>query len=68
LRRWKLTDEDWRNRDKRGLYEDAVDEMLRRTDDPDAPWTVIPGDHKPTARALVLERVCDALETALGVH
>ncbi len=66
LRRWKLTEEDWRNRDKRREYENAVDEMLRRTDDPDAPWTVIPGDHKPTARALVLERVCAALATALG--
>jgi polyphosphate kinase 2 (PPK2 family) len=66
LRRWKLTDEDWRNREKRAQYEDAVDEMLRRTDDPGAPWIIVPGDHKPTARAFVVERVCEAIETALS--
>jgi polyphosphate kinase 2 (PPK2 family) len=66
LRRWKLTDEDWRNRDKRPQYEAAVDEMLGRTHDPSAPWIIVPGDHKPTARALVVERVCDAAEAALG--
>jgi len=66
LRRWKLTEEDWRNREKRSQYEAAVDEMLGRTDDPRAPWVVIPGDHKRTARALVVERVCDAIEAALG--
>jgi polyphosphate kinase 2 (PPK2 family) len=65
LRRWKLTEEDWRNREKRAAYHDAVDEMLARTDDPRAPWVVIPGDHKPTARALVVERVCEAVAAAL---
>ena len=34
LKQWKLTDEDWRNRDKRAAYEDAVEEMLERTDTP----------------------------------
>jgi polyphosphate kinase 2 (PPK2 family) len=66
LRRWKLTDEDWRNRDKRASYEEAVDEMLARTDQSRAPWVVIPGDHKPTARALAVERVCEAVEAALS--
>jgi AMP-polyphosphate phosphotransferase len=65
LRRWKLTDEDWRNREKRAAYEEAVEEMLARTDQPRAPWFVVPGDDKPTARALVVERVCKAVETAL---
>jgi polyphosphate kinase 2 (PPK2 family) len=66
LRRWKLTDEDWRNRDKRARYEEAVDEMLARTDKPKAPWIVVPGDHKPTARALVVEHVCARIEKALA--
>jgi polyphosphate kinase 2 (PPK2 family) len=42
LKSWKLTDEDWRNRKKRGDYEAAVEEMLQRTDHPVAPWHVIP--------------------------
>src|SRR6266576_1759223 len=40
LKRWKLTDEDWRNRDKRPAYEDAVEDMLDRTDTPYAPWSL----------------------------
>jgi AMP-polyphosphate phosphotransferase len=66
LRRWKLTDEDWRNRDKRSQYELAVEDMLDRTDRPKAPWIVVPGDHKPTARALVVEHVCERIESALA--
>jgi AMP-polyphosphate phosphotransferase len=65
LRSWKLTDEDWRNRDKRPDYEAAVEEMLKRTDDPQARWHIIPGDDKRLARALVVETVCHAVETAL---
>jgi polyphosphate kinase 2 (PPK2 family) len=66
LRRWKLTDEDWRNREKRAQYELAAEDMLARTDQPRAPWIVIPGDHKTTARALVVEHVCERIETALA--
>ena len=39
LKQWKLTDEDWRNREKRPAYEAAVEEMLERTDAPQAPWS-----------------------------
>ena len=46
LRAWKLTDEDWRNRERRPQYEAAVEEMLRRTDHPKAPWHVVAGDDK----------------------
>jgi polyphosphate kinase 2 (PPK2 family) len=67
LRRWKLTDEDWRNRDKRGEYEVAVDEMLARTDQPRAPWLVVPGDDKPSARARVVEHVCARIEESVDV-
>ncbi|MET7399388.1 UDP-galactose-lipid carrier transferase [Dactylosporangium sp. NPDC005572] len=65
LRSWKLTDEDWRNRKKRGAYKDAVEEMLARTDHPVAPWTVVAADDKPTARVAVVEAVCRAIEAAV---
>jgi polyphosphate kinase 2 (PPK2 family) len=67
LRRWKLTDEDWRNRDKRAAYEDAVDEMLARTDQPRAPWLVVPGDDKRSARVRVVEHVCARVEESVDV-
>ena len=65
LRTWKLTDEDWRNRDKRPQYEAAVEEMLERCDPTWAPWRVIPGDDKHYARFAVVEGVCDAIEDEL---
>ncbi|GAA3446049.1 hypothetical protein Pve01_13860 [Planomonospora venezuelensis] len=65
LRVWKLTDEDWRNRDRRPQYEAAVEEMLERTDHPDAPWHVIAGDDKRYARVAVVETVCAAVEAEL---
>jgi len=67
LRHWKLTDEDWRNRDKREAYELAVDEMLTRTDQQRARWLVVPGDDKPSARARVVEHVCAVIEQAVEV-
>ncbi len=65
LKRWKLTDEDWRNLGRRAAYEQAVSEMLARTDHRDAPWRVIPAENKPYARAAVLEEVIAALEQGL---
>ncbi|MFF5294906.1 polyphosphate kinase 2 family protein [Paractinoplanes globisporus] len=65
LRTWKLTDEDWRNREKRPLYEAAVEEMLERCDPTWARWRVIPGDDKHYARLAVVEAVCDAIEEEL---
>ncbi|MER7209104.1 UDP-galactose-lipid carrier transferase [Streptosporangium sp. NPDC000239] len=65
LRVWKLTDEDWRNREKRPQYEAAVEEMLARTDRPCAPWHVVPGDDKRLARVVVVETVCAAMEEKL---
>jgi polyphosphate kinase 2 (PPK2 family) len=62
LKRWKLTDEDWRNRQKRPAYEAAVEDMLARTSHELAPWHVIPGDSKPLARVRVVETVLDAIE------
>jgi polyphosphate kinase 2 (PPK2 family) len=65
LRRWKLTDEDWRNRRKRKAYERAVEEMLDKTDHPAAPWIAVEAENKRWARVRVLESVVDIAETAL---
>ncbi|GGL14548.1 polyphosphate kinase 2 family protein [Mangrovihabitans endophyticus] len=65
LRAWKLTDEDWRNRGKRDAYEEAVEEMLERTDRPHSPWHVVAGDDKRHARVTVLEQVCESVESEL---
>lgn len=65
LRKWKLTDEDWRNRDKWDVYADAVEEMFARTDHGLAPWNVIAGDQKKWARVAVLETLCHRIEEGL---
>ena len=64
-RAWKLTDEDWRNRDRRADYEAAVEEMLERTDVPVAPWHLVAADDKRWARVAVVRTVCEAVESAL---
>lgn len=61
-KRWKITDEDWRNREKWDQYEDAVNEMLLRTSTDYAPWIVVEGNCKYYARIKVLETVVNALE------
>jgi polyphosphate kinase 2 (PPK2 family) len=66
LRTWKLTDEDWRNRERRKEYEVAIEEMLTRTDQPRARWHVIPGDDKGYARLAVVEQVCHVVEKRLA--
>ena len=65
LKRWKLTDEDWRNLAHRADYERAVSEMLRRTDHKKAPWHVIAAENKPYARVDVLRHVNAAIEDGL---
>ncbi|WP_104524967.1 polyphosphate kinase 2 family protein [Blastococcus atacamensis] len=62
---WKLTDEDWRNREKRAEYETAVEDMLEHTHTEVAPWHVIPADDKRWARVAVVRTVCEAIERAL---
>ncbi len=64
-KQWKITDEDWRNREKWDQYETAVNEMLIRTSTPDAPWVVVEGNNKYYARVKVLETVADAIEKRL---
>jgi AMP-polyphosphate phosphotransferase len=65
LRRWKLTDEDWRNRAKRPAYVVAVEEMLKRTDHDGAPWHIVPAESKHYARVNVVETVIRRLEEGL---
>lgn len=66
LRSWKLTQEDWRNRDKWTQYEDAVNEMLLKTSAADAPWTVVEGNDKYFARIKVLRTLADKLSSELN--
>ena len=64
-RKWKLTEEDWRNREKWQLYEDAVNEMLLKTSTITAPWTVVEGDSKLYARIKILKTLVDTLSVEL---
>jgi polyphosphate kinase 2 (PPK2 family) len=65
LKRWKLTDEDWRNREKRPQYEEAVEDMLSLTDHEGGRWHVIAAEQKKFARVAVLETVIGELERAM---
>lgn len=64
-KQWKITGEDWRNREKWDKYEVAVDEMLIRTSTDKAPWIVVEGNCKYYARIKVLETVIEAIEKKL---
>ena len=66
LKRWKLTFDDWSNREKRPLFEEAVEDMLERTDHPAAPWHLIEGDSKRFARVKVIETVCSEVERGMA--
>ena len=62
---WKITEEDWRNREKWTQYETAVNDMLRYTNTDYSPWIIIPGNDKRYARLNVLENVISQLENEL---
>jgi len=63
---WKLTDEDWRNREKWGAYEDAAEEMLVKTSTTLAPWTLVEANDKYWARVKVMSRLVEVLSKALN--
>ena len=65
LKAWKLTDEDWRNRERRKEYEEALEDMFARTDQPHAPWDVIAGESKRFARVSVIETVIMRIEEGM---
>ncbi|MGN1141213.1 MAG: phosphate--AMP phosphotransferase [Oliverpabstia sp.] len=64
-KQWKITDEDWRNREKWDQYEQAVDDMLVHTSTTYAPWIIVEGNSKYYARIKVLQSVVDAIEKRL---
>lgn len=64
-KQWKITEEDWRNREKWDLYEEAVNEMIIRTSTSYAPWIIVEGNCKYYARIKVLETVVNAIEERL---
>ncbi len=61
-KRWKITDEDWRNRDKWDKYHESVDDMLMYTNTEYAPWVVIESNDKKYARIKALNSVIDRIE------
>ncbi len=65
-KRWKLTDEDWRNREKWGDYEAAVDDMVQYTSTRAAPWSLVEGNDKRFARVKVVRTFADRLEAVLA--
>ena len=67
-KQWKLTEEDWRNREKWPLYEEAIDEMIQKTSTENAPWFIIESNDKKFARIRTLRIVIDALEKACKDH
>jgi polyphosphate kinase 2 (PPK2 family) len=62
LKRWKLTDEDWRNREKRDAYAQAIEDMLARTDHGSGHWHLIEAESKRYARVKVVETVIAEIE------
>jgi polyphosphate:AMP phosphotransferase len=65
FKRYKITDEDWRNREKWDAYALAVNDMVDRTSTEYAPWTLVEAEDKRHARVKVLRTLCDRLETVL---
>jgi AMP-polyphosphate phosphotransferase len=65
-KRWKLTDEDWRNRKQWDAYELAVNDMVERTSTRQAPWTLVEANDKYFARLKVLTTFCDRLANLAG--
>lgn len=64
-KQWKITDEDWRNREKWDLYETAVNEMIQKTSTEYAPWHILESNDKHYARIKALKTVTDEIEKKL---
>lgn len=63
-KQWKITDEDWRNREKWNQYEGAIDEMIQKTSTEFAPWYILESVDKKYARIKALEIVIDRIKKA----
>ncbi len=66
FKRFKITDDDWRNREKWDAYETAVCDMVDRTSTATAPWTLVEANNKYHARIKVLRTLCESIESALA--
>ncbi|MCR5594395.1 MAG: polyphosphate:AMP phosphotransferase [Lachnospiraceae bacterium] len=64
-KQWKITDEDWRNREKWDLYEEAIDEMIAKTSTEYAPWYVLESNDKKYARIKALEIIIEEIKKRL---
>lgn len=64
-KQWKITEEDWRNRDKWELYETAVNELMKKTSTAYAPWHVLESNDKKYARIKALKVVIEEIEKVL---
>jgi len=64
-KQWKITKEDWRNREKWSQYEEAVDDMILKTSTQYAPWIIVEANCKMYARIKVLETIVEAMEKEL---
>ena len=64
-KQYKITEEDWRNREKWPAYQQAVDDMVRQCSTEYAPWTLVAGDDKKFARIQILKTIVERLEAAL---
>jgi Uncharacterized conserved protein len=65
LKAWKLTDDDWGNREKRAEYEEAIEEMAARTDQPYARWHFVAAESKRYARVRVVRVVNEEIEAGM---
>lgn len=66
-KRYKLTDEDWRNREKAPFYEAAACDMVAETNTAAAPWHLIPAESKHVARVEIVKRVCQEMARVLEI-
>lgn len=64
---WKITEEDWRNREKWAEYKEAVEEMISRTSEHFAPWDIVPANDKYYARVFTLQIIVNAIEARLAL-
>ena len=65
FKRFKITQEDWRNREKWDAYQQAICDMVERTSTGNAPWTLVEANDKNYARVKILRTLCERIETEL---
>jgi polyphosphate kinase 2 (PPK2 family) len=66
FKRFKITQEDWRNREKWDAYQQAISDMVERTSTGEVPWTLVEANNKNYARIKILRTLCERLDEELG--